>query len=296
MDTPLSSVDPSPVSFFGVDENSLVGESFGPPSGRPVLLAHGGGQTRHAWGKTAYALGAAGWRAYTFDQRGHGESEWVKSGAYSFDSYADDLKTVAREIAADGGRRPVVIGASLGGVSGMLAQGESENPPFEALVLVDITPRVERDGVAKIIGFMASRAEEGFATLDEAADEIARYLPDRPRPKDLSGLSKNLRRHDDGRYRWHWDPKFLNDRAGSEDSREQLSNRLGEAVRRIKCPLMLVRGQKSELVTDPMVEEFLALAPHASFADVRAAGHMVAGDSNDPFTGKVIGFLNALPA
>jgi hypothetical protein len=54
------------------------------------------------------------------------------------------------------------------------------------------------------MAFMSERVDVGFATLEEAADFISAYLPHRPRPKDLSGLAKNLRLHPDGRYRWHW--------------------------------------------------------------------------------------------
>ena len=82
-------------SFTGASNNKLVADVFG-ENGPPVVLLHGGGQTRHAWRSTANQLAKQGWTAYAIDQRGHGDSEWVKDGAYSFQEFAGDLKAVAK--------------------------------------------------------------------------------------------------------------------------------------------------------------------------------------------------------
>jgi len=128
-----------PFFYQGAVGNRLAASRVGPETGHPVLLVHGGGQTRHAWDETADALAARGWRAIAFDQRGHGQSDWIENGDYSYTAYASDLAAVARAIEAEYGRRPVIIGASLGGVSGILVAGEIPDPPLSALVLVDIT-------------------------------------------------------------------------------------------------------------------------------------------------------------
>jgi pimeloyl-ACP methyl ester carboxylesterase len=69
-------------------------------------------------------------------------------------------------------------------------------------------------------------------------------------------------------------------------------DRLFAAARALRVPTLLVRGRMSDLVTVEAAEEFLALAPHAKFADVSGAGHMVAGDRNDAFTKAVVEFLD----
>ena len=198
-------------SFRGAAGNRLAADVFGDP-GRPVLLLHGGGQTRHAWRRTAVEIARAGMTAYAVDQRGHGDSEWVADGAYRFKDFADDVTAVAAELTRRHGEPPVAIGASLGGIASLLAAGEAKDPIFAALVLVDITPRVDLAGVAKVQGFMRAHAREGFASVEEAADAVAAYLPHRPRPRSTEGLKKNLRLHPDGRWRWHWDPRFLDGR------------------------------------------------------------------------------------
>lgn len=288
---------PATETFTGAGGNSLVADVYG-DSGPPVMLLHGGGQTRHAWAKTAAELARSGCTAYAIDQRGHGDSEWVADGAYSFADYAADATAVAAELTRRTGTKPVVVGASLGGMASLLAEGEAEAATggnvFSALVLVDITPRVDQTGVDKVLGFMGAHAEEGFGSIEEAAQAVAEYLPHRPRPRSHDGLKKNLRRSADGRWRWHWDPRFLAARTvnGNRDTRE---SRLIAAARQIRIPALLVRGASSELVKEAHVKEFIELVPHADYVDVSGARHMVAGDRNDHFSNAVLSFIGRLP-
>ena len=288
------------ISFTGHEGNGLVGTHFvldGQLNGEVVLLLHGGGQTRHSWTATARELARQGHCAITLDLRGHGDSDWSAEGNYQFSDFADDVKIVVADLTENFGQKPVVIGTSLGGMAAMIFAGKAadlqQQVVLSGLVLVDITPTVKMDGVEKILGFMGSRSAEGFATLEEAADAIAAYLPHRPRPKDLSGLEKNLRLGKDGRYRWHWDPAFLASRK-QMDQREVIEAQLSNAVRQLTMPVMLVRGRDSELVGDKEVAAFLEMVPHAQVADVSGARHMVAGDKNDVFAKAVMEFIDGL--
>jgi pimeloyl-ACP methyl ester carboxylesterase len=222
------------------------------------------------------------------DLRGHGESDWAPDANYEINAFAADAAAVAAAL----GGQPVAVGASLGGIAALAAHAETEGGVFSSLVLVDIAPRMEPEGVQRIIGFMGSNLEEGFASLEEAADAIAGYMPHRPRPKDLSGLRKNLRLGADGRYRWHWDPRFVTGKrlpAASQDP-----DRLERAARSLRIPTMLVRGRMSDICSEESARHFLELAPHARYVDVADATHMVAGDRNDAFTGAVVQFLREM--
>ncbi len=289
---------PATATFNGAAGNRLVADVFG-ESGPPVLLLHGGGQTRHAWNKTAQAIAHKGFTAYALDQRGHGDSDWIADGAYAFADFGADAKVVAIELARRSGVKPIVIGASLGGIAALLAEGQSERDSdtslFSALVLVDITPRVDLTGVAKVLGFMRANAEQGFASIAEAAQAVADYLPQRPRPKSHEGLKKNLRLSPDGRWRWHWDPSFLDGPRAVGADRSVLEASLVDAARRIRIPALLVRGASSELVKEAHAKEFLELVPHADYVDVSGARHMVAGDRNDHFAAAVLTFIERLP-
>lgn len=276
--------------FRMADGVELVGDAWGAPDRPPALLLHGGGQTRHAWKRTAAVLAEHGYYAVAIDQRGHGDSGWSADGNYEIDRFADDAHRLATGFA----RKPVLIGASLGGIASLIAAGEAAAPIAAALVLVDITPRVDPAGVDRIRGFMATHVEDGFATLEEAADAIAAYLPHRPRPKSLNGLSKNLRRGTDGRYCWHYDPAFVRGMPRrTDDDREA---RLTAAAQRLQIPVLLVRGGSSELVSEDIARAFVTQVPNARYVDVHGAAHMVAGDVNDPFTDHVVAFLDGLPS
>lgn len=287
----------TPIHFTGASDNCLVAdlhEPRGAEHGNPVILLHGGGQTRHAWGTAARLIAEAGHAALTVDQRGHGDSAWVESRAYAFDDYAADAVAVCRQVAARFGKPPVLVGASLGGISGLMAEHLGSPALLAGLVLVDITPHMDADGVSRIQGFMAERMKEGFATLEEAAAAIAAYLPHRAPRRSLDGLAKNLRQGPDRRYRWHWDPAFIDGPRNINTGAATVQQRLVEAARGLRIPVLLVRGQQSELVTEEAVAAFREMVPHAGFVDVSGAGHMVAGDRNDAFNEAVLGFLDQL--
>ncbi len=266
----------------------VIAADHWPGSGRPIVLAHGGGQTRHSWGATAAALAERGHRVLSVDLRGHGDSAWAPDGEYAMADFVDDHLAVIEWI----GDPIIWVGASLGGSSGLMAVGRDPSA-FSALVLVDITPSPAAAGVDRILAFMAETSIRGFRDLDEAADAVAAYQPHRKRPKNTSGLAKNLRQGEDGRWRWHWDPAFVT----SPKSMTSERGRHGEAediARALRLPTMLVRGRLSDLVTETEAEAFLEMAPHAEYVDVANAAHMIAGDKNDVFMAAIVDFVDRL--
>ena len=282
------------IEFVGRDGNRLAGDVAGDPANPPVVLLHGGGQTRHSWGTTLGALAEKGWCAYAVDLRGHGDSEWAADGDYSLDAFAGDVLAVSHALE----ETPALVGASLGGLASLAAIGEHTNERVaRALVLVDVAPRVEDAGRMRIGMFMMEHMEAGFGSLDEVADAIQRYNPHRPRPTDLTGLQKNLRKRDDGRWYWHWDPAFITGPRGAVDeTRSSVVDpaRLAAAARALTVPTLLVRGRVSDLLSEEGARELLQLVPHAEMVDVAGAGHMVAGDRNDLFNDAVVTFLESL--
>ena len=275
--------------FQGAEGLDLAATRYGDKGGTPVLLLHGGGQTRGAWRGAAEALGARGYEVLALDLRGHGDSNWSAAGHYTLDAFADDL----REVVSTFGRPPVLVGASLGGLASLLAVGERPQAPVAAIVLVDIVPWMEQRGGEQVVGFMRGTAG-GFNSLEDAADAVSGYLPHRPRPERLDGLSRNLRRRDDGRWYWHWDPNFVAPQDGW--NLDEINTRLTSAVLAISVPIMLVRGSRSEIVSDAGVARFRALLPRAEVSEVTGAHHMVAGDDNDAFVGVILSFLDRIGA
>jgi pimeloyl-ACP methyl ester carboxylesterase len=272
------------VVFEGFEGLELVADVRGEADAWPVLFLHGGGQTRHAWGKTADAVAAEGWRAVTLDLRGHGDSQWAPNGDYSFTAFCADCVAVVDQL----GRPPVLVGASLGGMSAMLAEGTSDRTVSCGLVLVDIAPKVNGPGIDRIRTFMQS-GFDGFDTLEDAAAAIAAYTPQRNKRTNPAGLQKVLRERD-GRWYWHWDPRVIS-QGRTEVPPDRLSGLLDVATTNIHVPTMLVHGLQSDVVTQEGVDDLLARIPGATAVGVDGAAHMIAGDRNDAFTTAVLDFL-----
>ncbi|GIX32760.1 MAG: alpha/beta hydrolase [Lysobacterales bacterium] len=271
--------------FAGSGGLPLAADCYGSPKPPAVLFAHGFGQTRHSWKTTALSAARAGFFAVAADGRGHGDSGRNPSHRpYQVTDFVADLRALAQMLPG----RPALVGASMGGLLGLLAEGSSPEGLFSALVLVDIAPRWEEQGVARILAFMAAHPE-GFASLTEAQQAIARYLPHRQADRDPERLRPLLREHADGRWRWHWDPRLL-----SELPRDQAAYRpwLCEAARRIRIPTLLVSGGRSDVLSADGIADFRALVPHAEHVQIPEATHLVAGDANDAFAEAVLDFLS----
>ncbi|WP_036140016.1 alpha/beta fold hydrolase [Luteibacter sp. 9135] len=281
---------PTPTRLVSMDGVALAIERRIGHRSPSLLFAHGFGQTRHAWTGAAVALAEQGFGSTTFDARGHGESDRLPRGEYHMQQFVDDLLVVAASASPDG-RPPVLVGASMGGLLGLAAAGGSSGAaPFSALVLVDITPRWETAGVERILGFMRAHPH-GFASYDEAASAIEAYLPQRRERKTATQLAPLLRRGEDGRLRWHWDPALLD---GMVAESERYQPQLFEAAARVSVPVLLLSGARSDVVSCQTVEEFLRLVPHARHVSLPGATHMVAGDANDAFTREIALFLRTL--
>jgi pimeloyl-ACP methyl ester carboxylesterase len=279
---------PHTVERVATGELQLAVETWNPQGAPDLLFAHGFGQTRGAWNATAAALARAGCRCVTFDARGHGESDRVDAATgYHMDQFAGDLL----RLAAAQPQPPVLVGASMGGLLGIVLAGERRPSPFRALVLVDITPRWETAGVQRILAFMQAHPD-GFANYADAADQVAAYMPQRRERKSGEQLRPLLREGADGRLRWHWDPALLAGELVQESERYQ--PRLLAAAANIDVPVLLLSGGRSDVVSRGTVDEFLQLVPQARHVELAQATHMVAGDANEAFTNEVIHYVHSL--
>ena len=276
------------IASDGLDIAVEVWEPADPTTLPPLLMLHGGGQTRHSWAGAAERAAARGHRVLAADLRGHGDSGWHPDGVYEVTAHAADAIAVCDWL----GTAPILVGASLGGLTGMVLEGRIRPGTLRALVLVDIVPRMNADGVSRIREFMLSNVDEGFASLEEAAEAVAAYNPHRARPATIDGLRKNLRERD-GRWFWHWDPATMRRRPGETREVDHLDH-LANALAEVRAPTMLVRGRQSDLVDDATLAQFRDEYPHIRVTDVSGAGHMVAGDRNDVFADAVEAFVETL--
>lgn len=286
--------EPTTTTFRGAAGLTLVADEWNHPeatspsgtdfdSSRPsVLMLHGGGQNRFSWKKTGQILASQGLHVVALDSRGHGDSDRAPDAKYTVEALSADTLEVIRQI----GRPVVLIGASMGGLTGILAAREAGPDSVRRLILVDVVPRYEKDGSARIRDFMFSHVH-GFESLEDAAEAVAAYLPHRARPRNPEGLKKNLR-HRHGRWYWHWDPAFLTKPDEDPFVRVEL---LEQAAMELSIPILLIRGKLSDVVSEEAVQDFLAKVPNAEFAELSGAGHTAAGDDNDAFSDVVAQFV-----
>ncbi|KAB7761634.1 MULTISPECIES: alpha/beta fold hydrolase [Mycobacteriaceae] len=278
---------PQTVRFRGVDELTLVADEWNrdadAAADKPtILMLHGGGQNRHSWKNTGQILANAGFHVIALDSRGHGDSDRSPTANYSLETLTGDTLQVIYQI----GRPVALIGASMGGLTSLPVAHEAGPELVTKLVLVDVVPRFEKSGSARIRDFMFSGID-GFASLEEAADAVAAYLPHRTRPRSVEGLKKNLRLRD-GKWFWHWDPAFLT--APGDDPFER-AEMLEHAAINLEIPILLIRGKLSDVVSTEGVQDFLQKVPGAQFVELSDAGHTAAGDDNDAFTDAVVQFV-----
>ena len=284
----MSAVSSSPrtVTFSGHDGIALVADEWNrgaDTAGHPtILMLHGGGQNRFSWKKTGRILADEGLHVVALDSRGHGDSDRAPNADYSVDVLTADVMRVLDAV----GRPVMIIGASMGGLTGILVADQAGPDRVTHLVLVDVVPRFEKGGSARIRDFMMGSLD-GFDTLEQAADAIAAYLPYRTKPRNPEGLRKNLRLHD-GRWYWHWDPAFM---TKPGDDPELRTEKFEHSAASLTIPVMLIRGKLSDVVSPEGVQHFLTTVPNAEFVELSNAGHTAAGDDNDAFSDVVVEFV-----
>lgn len=279
--------DPEIRRWTSADGLTIVGDyySAADPDAPLVILGHGGGQTRRSWRNVAPRLAQLGYTTIAYDLRGHGQSGWATEGGYTEASLVEDIAAICDAL---GRHDPILIGASAGGIAALTAIGLGRIQA-RGLCLIDIAPRTEMEGYHRIRAFMLA-GMEGFATLHDAAVALAAYRNEAPR-QNPANLAKVLTLGADGRYRWHWDPAFVAARHAEIATREA---RLNGFVAKLPCPVMLIRGGSSDMVSLEGAQAFMALAPRGRLVDIAGLGHMVTGDHSDVYLAAIRDFLSEL--
>ncbi len=239
-------------------------------TGSPELvLVHGGAQNAHTWDTVALALDRP---LVAIDLPGHGHSAHREDHAYWPAENAVALEQAVRRL-APGAR--VVVGMSLGGLSA-LALTDRAPDLVRALVLVDVTPGVNREKSSAIAQFIDG--PEYFGSFDEILDRTIQFNPTRSESSLRRGVMHNAIETGDGRWRWRYDLPRRGSGDGEDGQVLPGLDDLWDAVARVQVPFVLVRGGTSPVVDDADVAEVLRKNPKARIVVVEGAGHSVQGD------------------
>jgi pimeloyl-ACP methyl ester carboxylesterase len=229
-----------------------------------LVLVHGGAQNAHTWDTVALAMGRP---LVAIDLPGHGHSDGGPNGSLSISSNGEDLATVVAELAPQASG---VVGMSLGGLSS-IALAAAAPELVRALVLVDVTPGVNREKSAPIFAFIDG--PESFANFDELLARTIEHNPTRSEASLRRGILHNAVQREDGTWVW----RYARFRAGEGGQRPEFEDWWG-AVSNLRVPLMLVRGLAWSVVDDADVEELRRRQPTCTVVGVEGAGHSVQGD------------------
>ena len=250
----------------------------------PLLLLHGGMQNAHSWDLTAVALKRE-FHVIAMDLRGHGDSAWSDEGNYSHADHANDIAALTEHL---GWQWPIVMGLSLGGLSG--TRFAYEHPEHVSrLVIIDVGPQLNISGVGRIMDFTAGPAE-----LDSVDDFIQRAVEYNPRrkPEQLRySLTHNLRLLPNGKYTWKYDRRIGQGRFGPKDERVPSFEDMWARLEDIACPTLVVRGEKSDVFAEETGRRMAEVIPDCRFVTVPDAGHTVPQDNASAFLETVTPFL-----
>ena len=249
----------------------------------PLVCLHGITQTAHSWDEVAPAL-ARTHHVRALDQRGHGDSAWAADGDYGIDTQSGDVEAF---LAQTGAAPAILVALSMGGLSAMTLAARAPDL-VRALVVVDIAPEVQRQGVEHIRSFV-----EVNDNLDSFEMFVARahaFNPRRSLENIRSRLRHNLKQLPNGRWTWKYDPALRNPARISADP-----GLLWERVQAIRCPTLVVRGGESDILA-PETAARLAGIVGAEVRTVPGASHSVMGDNPEGFLAAVEPFLASLPS
>ena len=252
---------------------------WGNPDNPPLVLLHGVGQTCHTWDLFAAAM-SPHFYVMAFDQRGHGDTDWAPDKDYSRKTMVKDAEAFTTALGLD---RFFLTGMSMGGANSLAFTGQNPDR-VEALVVVDVGPRVENKGVQHIRNFMKDFRE--FDSLEDAAAVIHKFNPRRP----LEVIRKytvvyNLKQLPSGKWTWKYDTYFSE--GHSRGDVKQMEQELSTEVKKISCPTLLVKGAESDVLSLDGARLLQAAVPGSEFALIPGAGHSVMGDNPPAFEAAV---------
>ncbi|MBV8087912.1 MAG: alpha/beta hydrolase [Chloroflexi bacterium] len=236
-----------------------------------IVFLHGAHLTAHTWDLVCLAL-RPDYRCVALDARGHGDSDWAPD--YSLDLHVGDVTALVRELGLD---RFILVGHSMGGGTAVgYAGGNVEK--LQALVCVDTGPRYvdpgQRDGHRRMQAFVEGPLE--MDSVEEFVERAVEFNPARDRRLLRRSLLHNLRQTPQGKWAWKYDRDGLRQRNGGQDERQA---RLRDAVVRITCPTLVVRGGRSDIFSDEDAEQFVTHLPHGRWQRIENSGHTVQGDN-----------------
>jgi pimeloyl-ACP methyl ester carboxylesterase len=248
--------------------------------GPPVLLAHPTGFHGRAWDPVARRLVAAGRSVWSFDFRGHGDSDPSPDGRYSWHEFADDALAVTDHLGLAGDADLLACGHSKGGAALMLgALREPAAYPrlwcYEPIVVA--SELAMPDGIDNPLSRSALRRRAQWSSRAEARDSYGSKAPlDALHAEALDAyVNYGMRDLEDGGVALKCAPEH-------EAQMYAMSARNGlyEHLSEVPVPVLVACGATSNSITPQLATRIVELLPHGTLEVWQARGHF--GPLEDP--------------
>jgi esterase len=252
--------------------------------GPPLLFLHGGGLNAHTWDVVCVMLRDR-YRCVALDQRGHGDSEWSPVVDYGVETQRADVEGFIKQLRLE---HPVLIGQSMGGLNS-IAYAIRHSLEMKGLLVVDVGPEINPTGTQRIREF-ASTPE--LDSADAFLQRAVKFNPLRNPGVLKRSLYYNLRQTPTGK----WALKHDQRRASEEYSAITTAQRerIAQQIPQINCPVLIVRGALSDVLTDDAADRFARSLPKGRWVRVEDAGHNVQGDNPKGLLEELLPFLSGL--
>ena len=257
---------------------------WGAPDAPAIVLLHGGHQSAHSWDLVSLHL-ARKYRVLALDQRGHGDSEWSRAWDYSNRTMALDAEAFIRAMGLDA---PIVMAHSMGGRNALLLAKHAPGI-VRGLVIVDVGPEVSERGRKVISTFV--RNNEEFDDLEHFVRNVRKYDPYRSREHIERTVKYNMIRRVDGKFVSKCDSHPR--RAGTLQQKAQQDNVTLEDARAFDFPVLVVRGENSNILEPDAAERFRDALPQGRLVTVPDCGHNVHSQNTQGFLKAIGPFLES---
>ncbi len=250
----------------------------------PLLCLHGITQTAHSWDEVAADL-ASDYRVLSFDQRGHGDSDWAPDGDYTRHTQAADVDAISAALTLP----PFVLaGMSMGGINAVtFAARHAEK--VRALIIVDVSPEIQARGVENIRSFI--QAADELDSFDAFVERAHQFNPRRSLDNIRSRLTYNLKQLPNGKWTWKYDKAL---RSGERSFQASALLNLWDDVRALRCPTLIIKGGDSDILSAESAAKLQAAIPNSRLVVVPGAGHSVMGDNPQAFVAAAREFLRGI--
>jgi esterase len=252
-----------------------------------VVLLHGLGGQAHAWDKFAEVVRESV-RVVAPDLRGHGESGHAPDG-YALDKFAVDVKALGRHL-----NLPVfdLVGHSLGALAAIWFAAQYP-AMINRLVLVDGGPGLDFEAARQgSVDRFASPL--GFDTAEEAQEWHRERYPARSDEWLEQRVKYSMLENWAGKWVFRHDPELYWVLDRSLQQLQKQEQQTWEKLAAIRCPVLLLRGEESTLLSLEAARHIASAAPNVTLLEIPGAGHSIPADAPDAFRDATLEFLLAI--